>query len=67
MVEHLSKGNFKSNVDIIHQGGTRVEYNSGVILHHHPFNLTYKKKHNMLEVDDLIGIGIIKTTLYLIK
>ena len=67
VVEHLPKGNFKSNIDMIHQGGTRTIYNSGVVLHHHPFNLTYKKKHDMLEVDAHPEIGIIKTTLYLIR
>ncbi|APQ16922.1 class I SAM-dependent methyltransferase [Maribacter hydrothermalis] len=65
VTEHLPKGNFQPNADIISGQGTRLKKQSGIHLLAPPFNLKVKEEKVLLSIPD--EHGIIVTTLYRFK
>lgn len=65
VTEHLPKGNFQPNIDIISGQGTRLKKHSGIRLLAPPFNLSVKEEKVLLSLED--EHGIIVTTLYKFK
>ena len=63
LTEHIPKGSFSPNVDLISGQGIRLKKNSGINLFEAPFNLKVKKAKELLSVDDLKWRGKIVTTL----
>lgn len=64
ITEHLPKGNFRPNQNIISGQGTRLKKGSGVAVLAPPFNLKIKSKKELVAVALNNGKGIIKTVLY---
>lgn len=60
--EHLPSSSFQPNIDIQTGHETRLVKNSGVVLHEHPFNLTFIEKKIICRVED--SNGTITTTCY---
>lgn len=67
VTEHIPKGSFMPNKDIISGQGIRLKVQSGVDLLAPPFNLKIKDKKQLLSVDLEDGEGVIVTTLYVIS
>ena len=57
ITELLPIGKFRSNFDIETNFGTRLAYNSGVILHQPPFNLKLNSMKILLSMKNLLGLG----------
>jgi hypothetical protein len=67
VTEHLpATADFKPNKDIPMGPGTRIEYNSGVVLTAPPFNLRPTFEKELCRVE-LVDTGVIVTTLYAFK
>lgn len=64
LTEHLPKGSFISNRDIISGQGTRLKKQSGLRLLAPPFCLKVKKEKQLLAVVPRHHTGIIVTTVY---
>ena len=64
LTEHVSLGNFISNIDIISGQGIRLKKNSGVNLLESPFNLKIKEAKILNEHNLINNKGRIVTTLY---
>ncbi|WP_160131973.1 class I SAM-dependent methyltransferase [Kordia antarctica] len=64
LTEHLPKGDFIPNIDIISGQGIRLKKHSGIDLIASPFNLKVKNEKQLVSfvLDD--GKGVIVTTLY---
>ena len=64
ITEHVPSGKFKSNINIETSHSTRLILNSGVALHHPPFNLNFKKMKEILNISNVLNEGNISTILY---
>ncbi len=64
LTEHLPKGDFSPNKDIISGQGIRLKKQSGINVLVPPFNLNIKEEKELLSIDLGDGKGIIMTTLY---
>ena len=64
LTEHLPKGNFLPNKDIISGQGIRLKKQSGLNLLEPPFNFKVKEATQLLSVNLSDGKGVIVTTLY---
>jgi len=64
LTEHLPKGNFLANTDIISGQGTRLKKQSGVQLLQAPFHFKVKEEKQLLAIAVNGGKEIIVTTLY---
>lgn len=62
ITEHLPKRKFLANKDYVSGPSIRLERNSGIVLDKKPFNLIYKNKYNICEVEE--NGGIIVTSVY---
>ena len=62
ITEHIPKGDYKPNLDIISGQGTRLKKKSGLDLTEPPFNFTYKEKKELLSIED--KHGVMQTTLF---
>ncbi|WP_411766695.1 class I SAM-dependent methyltransferase [Winogradskyella sp. A3E31] len=62
LTEHLPRGTFVPNIDMISSQGNRLKLNSGVDLLAEPFNL--KIKEQKLLVETIVDHGRITTTLF---
>ncbi|QCO22789.1 class I SAM-dependent methyltransferase [Acinetobacter cumulans] len=62
ITEHLPKFIFKPNKDYFSGPSIRLERNSGVVLDEKPFNLIYKNKYKICEVEE--NEGVIVTSVY---
>ncbi len=67
LTEHLPKGNFEPNKDIISGQGIRLKKKSGVDLLAFPFNFKIKEKKEMLSITLDNCKGKIVTSLYIIS
>jgi hypothetical protein len=65
LTEHLPKGDFEPNHDIISGQGIRLKKNSGVDLLAPPFNLKIKGEKKLLSQPARETEGVIVTTLYM--
>lgn len=64
LTEHVPKGDFTPNKDIISGQGTRLKRKSGLNLLEPPFNFEVKEAKELLSVNSNDGKGVIVTTLY---
>lgn len=64
LTEHLPKGDFIPNKDIISGQGIRLKKQSGLNVLAPPFNLKVKEKEELLSIDLGGDKGVIITTLY---
>lgn len=64
LTEHVPKGNFEPNADIISGQGTRLKKKSGVQIMHAPFHFKVKEEKQLLAIPLEGGEGNIVTTLY---
>ncbi len=64
ITEHIPKGDFIPNKEIISGQGTRIKKQSGIDVLASPFDFVIKEKKELLSVVLNDGKGIIKTTLY---
>ncbi|MDX1365447.1 MAG: SAM-dependent methyltransferase, partial [Arenibacter latericius] len=64
LTEHLPKGDFEPNKDIISGQGTRLKKKSGINLLAPPFNFKVKAEKQLLSVIPKDRKGVIVTTLY---
>mgnify|MGYP001148191611 FL=1 len=70
ITEILPIGKFRANLNIETNFGTRLTYNSGVVLHQPPFNLKFNSMNILLSTENLLGLsaeldeGKIQTLLY---
>ena len=70
ITEILPIGKFRANFDIETNFGTRLTYNSGVVLHQPPFNLKFNSMKILLSTENLLDLsaeldeGKIQTLLY---
>ena len=64
VTEHVPKGNFTPNKDIISGQGIRLKKQSGVDLLASPFNFKIQEEEQLLALNVANGKGIIVTTLY---
>ncbi len=64
LTEHIPKGNFEANRDIISGQGIRLKKQSGVNVLATPFNLNVKAEKELLSLTLKNGKEIIVTTLY---
>ncbi|KAB1160051.1 class I SAM-dependent methyltransferase [Tenacibaculum aiptasiae] len=64
LTEHLPKGDFEPNKDIISGQGIRLKKKSGLNLLAPPFNFKIKKKQQLLSIPLPNNKGIIVTTLF---
>ena len=62
LTEHIPKGNFTVNKDIISGQGIRLKKQSGLNLLAAPFNLKVKEEKQLLSIN--LNKGVIVTTLY---
>ncbi len=64
LTEHIPKGVFNPNTDIISGQGIRLKKQSGINLLAPPFNFKIKKEKELLSINTADGKGLIKTTIY---
>ena len=64
LTEHLPKGDFIPNIDIISGQGIRIKKKSGLDILSTPFNFKIKLKEEWLSLNLPNQKGVIKTTLY---
>lgn len=64
LTEHLPKGDFLPNKDIISGQGIRLKKQSGINLTAPPFNFKVRSEKQLLSVSLSNGKGVIVTTLY---
>ena len=64
LTEHIPASDFEPNIDIIPGRGIRLAIKSGVDISKNPFRFFYKKKEELLVVNDEKWGGKIVTTLY---
>ena len=63
VTEHLPKGAFTPNLDILTGQGIRLKHQSGVNLEQAPFSLNFASKRTLLSLEDPKE-GRIETVLY---
>lgn len=64
LTEHLPKGNFIPNKDLISGQGIRLKQQSGLDLLAPPFNFIVKEEKQLLSITPTNGKGVIVTNLY---
>lgn len=64
LTEHIPKGNFEPNKEIISGQGIRLKKQSGVDILKAPFNFKLKEKKELVSVNLQNGKGVILTSLY---
>lgn len=64
LTEHLPKGNFEPNKEIISGQGIRLKHQSGLNLVAPPFNFKVKREKELVSVNLKNDEGVIVTTLY---
>jgi hypothetical protein len=64
LTEHLPKGDFIPNVDILSGQGIRLKKQSGVVVTEVPFYLTFLEQEELLRIPLENGKGEVVTTLY---
>ena len=64
LTEHVPKGEFQPNKDIISGQGIRLKKQSGLDLLEAPFHLKVKERKELLSLDALVHKGRIVTTLF---
>lgn len=64
LTEHIPKGDFTPNLDIISGQGIRLKKGSGVNVLEPPFNLKVEEETQLLSVKLAHGEGVVVTTLY---
>lgn len=64
LTEHIPKGYFEPNKDIISGQGIRLKHNSGVDLVAAPFNLKFKEKRKLLSIKVPNKEEVIETYIY---
>lgn len=64
LTEHVPKGDFEPNKDLISGQGIRIKKQSGINVLAPPFNLKVKEEHQLLSIPVEGNKGIIITTLY---
>lgn len=67
LTEHLPKGNYVPNLDIISGQGIRLKKQSGLDILASPFNFKVKEQQQLLSVHLGTNKGIITTTLYSLR
>ncbi|MBS9462321.1 class I SAM-dependent methyltransferase [Flagellimonas sp. 389] len=64
LTEHVPKGGFIPNKELISGQGIRLKKQSGVVLTATPFHLKMKEEKKLLSVDNIDYGGVIETVLY---